>query len=110
MYAIVFSLVLFYISVVVVSVKNNWIDNKSSLTNDLKEFKKCVYPKFMTLCTLLNFIVLFIGCILSYSIRNVKKDFKENLNIPVYIYVTSVTLIEIVNGNDGISIVVQNLF
>ena len=82
---------------------------------------------------MINFVILAIGYTLSYLIRNVKKNFKEviihikiikyiimqiinvfyyiqNLGIPVYVYVTTVTIKYIVEFQDDIPITVQDLF
>ncbi|ORX53771.1 hypothetical protein BCR36DRAFT_20609 [Piromyces finnis] len=110
MYAIIFSLVLFYIIMLIIDIKNNWIDNKLSISSDFKEFRKCVYSKFISLCMLLKFVILSFGCILSYLTRNVKRNFKENLNIPVYIYVLTKAMIKVISENDDISILAQDVF
>jgi len=49
MYGFVISLVLFYSLVIVVWVKTNKVYDKNFLTNDNKEYKRFVYPKFKTI-------------------------------------------------------------
>jgi len=78
-------------------------------TQDLKQYKKCVLPRVNIFIMIINFCVLGFGLYLSYSLRVVDQKYKENLVIPIYVYILFTTIIEIFNFNDDISVIVQDL-
>ncbi|KAG4108228.1 hypothetical protein H8356DRAFT_1069034 [Neocallimastix lanati (nom. inval.)] len=88
--------VLYHILISILWILKNDISTGSFINGSNEEFYRCVYPKSKNIC-------------LSYLIRNVKKNFKEDLVIPVYIYVLSTILVEIVNFQD-ITIIIQDIF
>ncbi|ORX84045.1 hypothetical protein BCR32DRAFT_242932 [Anaeromyces robustus] len=110
MYSIIISFVVFHL--LIESLWNLKKDIKvvDALSTDYKVYQKCQYPKSKVISTLANFGILLVGCMLSYSIRNVKDEFKENLVIPVYIYVLFMVITETINFQDNISLQIQDLF
>ncbi|ORX47605.1 hypothetical protein BCR36DRAFT_413546 [Piromyces finnis] len=109
MYEIVFGIVSYHIVVCVFWILTSKTNVESFFTADFHLYKKCVYSKTKIICTLLNFSILLVGCFLSYSVRNVQKNFKENLVIPVYIYVLFRIITEMFSLQEGISLKVQDL-
>ncbi|ORX47573.1 hypothetical protein BCR36DRAFT_92919 [Piromyces finnis] len=110
MYAIIISIVSFHIVVVILWSLLGRIKVGSAYTNDKKVYQKCFYSKTSVLCVILNYTILLIGFFTSYSIRRVQSELREHLNIPVYVYVITMGIIEFINLQDEISLEVQDLF
>jgi len=110
MYIIIFSLTFFYVAISFIWIISKQIKVGLFDTQDLKEYKKCVLPRINILIMIINFFVLALGLYISYCLRNVDPKYKEDLVIPIYVYVLFTTIIEIFNFNDSISVIVQDLF
>ncbi|ORX42550.1 hypothetical protein BCR36DRAFT_246714, partial [Piromyces finnis] len=79
------------------------------INNNNEEFTYCKLPKSIIINNFLNFSVIAASSLLSYFIRNVKKEFKENLSMPVYIYFVVNILVFITDQENEISIKVKDL-
>jgi predicted outer membrane repeat protein len=110
MYIVVISIVSYHLLISLKWILKEDIKSTLSITSSYKEYAKCVYPTSKKICIIINFAILLIGSWLSYSIRNVKKNFRENLVVPVYVYVLFTIIIEVVNIEEDISIKIQDLF
>ncbi|KAG4102830.1 hypothetical protein H8356DRAFT_929991 [Neocallimastix lanati (nom. inval.)] len=109
MYSILFCFVFLYVVVTGIYYIFDKIKLSAALTTDYKEFNKCEFPKSQRVCDLINYSVLMVGCYLSYSIRNINSKFKEDLVVPVYVYVLCVIISWLIRTTD-ISLIVQDFF
>ncbi|ORX84041.1 hypothetical protein BCR32DRAFT_291626 [Anaeromyces robustus] len=107
MYFIILSILVIHLFFCLLWYKLNLLNAKPFYTNSNQEYYKCVYPKSSNITMAFNYFILIYGCFLSYSIRNVEKNFRENLTVPVYIYVIFRVLLQIIEIQN-ISIIVQD--
>ncbi|ORX42562.1 hypothetical protein BCR36DRAFT_416049, partial [Piromyces finnis] len=80
---------------------------ETALTSDYKEYIQCHYPESKNISLIINSSVIIVGIFLSYSIRNVNKEFKENLAIPIYVIVIFTILEQVLEMQTDISIKIQ---
>ncbi|ORX46592.1 hypothetical protein BCR36DRAFT_372054 [Piromyces finnis] len=79
------------------------------LTNDKQKYQKCHSSDIMIICKIFNTIILIISYYLTYSIRFLKKEFKESLTLTVYSYVLIEVLFSI-NDTQSNSLIMDDIF
>ncbi|ORX51373.1 hypothetical protein BCR36DRAFT_582922 [Piromyces finnis] len=67
------------------------------LTSDNKEYMKCKKSKKTFTSKVINLVILSAGSFLTYSIRNLKSEFKEDMTLTIYIYIIIEILLIIID-------------
>ncbi|OUM57358.1 hypothetical protein PIROE2DRAFT_17689 [Piromyces sp. E2] len=110
MYGIISGILSAHLVILLLWIITDNISANVAYTPDYKEFTKCFYPKSNILDTVLNLTVLSIGTMLSYAIRGVSDNFKEQLSVPVYTYVVSTILMVYITMEKDINVNIQDFF
>ncbi|KAG4094051.1 hypothetical protein H8356DRAFT_1401743 [Neocallimastix lanati (nom. inval.)] len=109
-YLILYFLIAFHIFMLILWVSLKKIKIDLAYTNNLKEYKKCIYPNSKIISVLFNLILIFIGWILTYATRNAYKNYKERMNVPIYTYIVIMGLIYFLGLEKEINVFMLNIF
>ncbi|KAL6628424.1 hypothetical protein U3516DRAFT_849933 [Neocallimastix sp. 'constans'] len=103
-------LVLFHLIIVFLWLTFNSVSIEHKLIDSKKEYLNCKYPQTKILCYAVNSLLLLICYIYSYIIRNVDPQYKEPLNVPIYLYLICISYNEVLEYIDGLSINIVDFF
>ncbi|OUM61506.1 hypothetical protein PIROE2DRAFT_12458, partial [Piromyces sp. E2] len=87
-------------------VKTYHVEKK--INSNEEEFMNCKLPDTEIISNILNLTIVLVNSILTYDVRNVKKNFKENMAMPVYVYLVVNCLILITNQEKEMSLLVKD--
>eukprot|EP00833_Pecoramyces_ruminatium_P011915 jgi/Orpsp1_1/1185947/evm.model.c7180000096167.1 len=99
-YSIVFGLALIHLFLLYSWIVADEFDVEIKYTKKEEEFLNCSAPNLEFLSELINLIVISVSSFIAYQIRNIKKEFKESLAVPVYVYLLIEIMIVITNSMD----------
>jgi len=108
MYLFVFSVTILHFIMLTIWLKSDMVDTEKKLDINKKEYENCKLPNSEHFSTIINLIIIIISSILSYSIRDVKKEFKEPMAVPVYIYLLFQILVLIINAQSEMSLLFKD--
>ncbi|KAL6625192.1 hypothetical protein LY90DRAFT_33616 [Neocallimastix californiae] len=97
MYLIVLTILLYHVITVIFWIIFDNITVAKRYTVKEREYKQCTYPIWKKINTLFNLSLLLVDVSFSYANRHVKKNFKEHLTIPVYVYIVLTILMEFID-------------
>ncbi|ORX82322.1 hypothetical protein BCR32DRAFT_292715 [Anaeromyces robustus] len=86
MYLFIGLIIFFHISTTFLWYLFGSVTLNSKLVKSTEKYIECQYPKTKTIGFAINTLILFIGYLYSFIIRNVDKCFKEPLEVPTYLY------------------------
>ncbi|ORX51375.1 hypothetical protein BCR36DRAFT_411842 [Piromyces finnis] len=109
MYFIIFLIVITNLSLIFTSEILGGYELTTEYTSNKKEYQTCKESNIIIISKFFNITILIIGSYLTYSIRNVKKEYKESMNMTVYVYILIEFLLHIINKLK-ISLIMEDAF
>ncbi|ORX57356.1 hypothetical protein BCR32DRAFT_308153, partial [Anaeromyces robustus] len=101
LYIMVYMISMYHVVTVILFILLKKIQVKPKYTINEERYTVCSYPIWRKISVLFNLSLLFIDLSISYANRHVKKNFKESLTIPVYVYVVLLILMEFISVDYG---------